>query len=115
MDGIRRILRRGGTWRDHGYADKVSAGHGSYIAKTAATAASAEPRPAPMTAEFIVAAPVCVGVDAVPELVAVEPPFLLVPVVLDGDVEVVVLAEMPDTLIAVQTALVLGDFWLNGK
>jgi len=80
-----------------------------------ATAANAEPRPAPMPAEFIVAAPLRVGVDAVPELVAVEPPFLLVPVELDGEPEVVVLVEMPDTLIAVQAALVLGDFWLNGK
>lgn len=68
-----------------------------------------------MPAEFIVAAPVRVGVDAVPELVAVELPFLLVPVELDGELEVVVLAEMPDTLIAVQAALVLGDFWLYGK
>lgn len=85
--------------------------------------ARTEPRPALTPAELTTAPapPVWVEVDAVPELVEVAFPFtgvvglVLTPVELDGDPEVLVPEERPDTLIAAQAALVLGDCWLYGR
>jgi hypothetical protein len=70
-----------------------------------------------------VAPPVPVAEDAVLELVDVVLPFtdivlVLMPVELDGELEVLDpgdTPELPSALIVVQTALVLGDFWLYGR
>lgn len=69
------------------------------------------------------APPVPVAEDAVLELVDVVLPFtdivlVLMPVELDGELEVLDpgdTPELPSALIVVQTALVLGDFWLYGR
>ena len=69
------------------------------------------------------APPVPVAEDAVLELVDVVLPFtdvvlVLMPVELDGELEELDpgdTPELPSALIVVQTALVLGDFWLYGR
>jgi hypothetical protein len=81
--------------------------------------AKAEPMPGKLTTGPV--PPVCVDVDAVLELVEVVLPLtdvvglVLTPVELDGDPEVLVPEGRPDTLMAAQAALVLGDCWSYGR
>jgi len=87
------------------------------MAYNMAAIANAGPRLAAIRTELAMAPPLCVAVGAVLDVllpfagvVGLVPP----PVELDGD-EVLVPEEIPDTLIAVQVALVLGDGWLYGR